>query len=115
MNGNTETPAHMSRMPRRTPDGARIVIASSTPAGGGRPALDETSASRHGLAYPWAYPGHPWRQSATTDGRDKPGHDGGSDAKSESGLMLRAERRRDLHRVVRAMRDGDCRVAALLA
>ena len=40
------------------------------------PSWNETSRYRHGRACP----GYPWRQSATTDGRDRPGHYGENDA-----------------------------------
>ena len=62
-----------------------LLIASSTPAVGRLPTpLDETSLHRHDR--PCA--GHPQRQSATTDGRDKPGHDDESDAGSNGVCLL---------------------------
>jgi hypothetical protein len=49
-------------------DQAEALPCEFTPAVRGRPALNETSPNRHGRTCP----GYPWRQSATTDGRDKP-------------------------------------------
>ena len=52
-------------------------------------------------------------RAATTDGRDKPGHDDESDAESEPGFLLGARRRSNLGRSWRAPRDRDCFVAPL--
>jgi hypothetical protein len=59
------------------------VIASSL-----RPAVADARLMKPAVPSCPACPGHPQRQSATTDGRDKLGRDGGSDAIREPGLVL---------------------------
>ena len=44
--------------------------------------------SKNLAGQPWACPGHRSWHSAATDGRDKSGHDGESDAKCELGFLL---------------------------
>jgi hypothetical protein len=74
--------------------GERRFHCEFTPAGSGRPPWIKPAVTVMG----GACPGHPERQSASTDGRAKPGHDGVSEANSEPGSVLGVQRRANLHR-----------------